>query len=339
MAKASAESSTGISEVMKQIRQKKFLPVYLFYGNEQYIIEEIIRLIIDGAVDPALRQLNVEKYYCTETDSETIVTSALSIPMLSERKVIVVRDYDKINDSKALRHYYDHPSQSTILVLTAGGIDKRKSIFSIIAKMGALIKCENLKKAELIEWVKNKISSFGKDISDNAIDMLFDLKGNSLQEVYTELEKLITFVGDKRKIDEKDILSVTGATKEFNVFELINLIGNGDKSKAIIMLNKLLDQNTEPILIVNLLSRHFIILWKIQNLKRINQNPNEISSIVQINPYFLKDYLSQAEKFNIVKLEKCIDSLKEADLQLKSVSLPKRIIMDKLLCNLISPSR
>jgi len=339
MAKASSEGTIGISEIIKQIEKKVFAPIYLFYGNEQYIIEEIIRLIVDTAVDPALRQLNVEKYYCSETDSETIVTSALSIPMLSERKVIIVRDYEKINDSKALRHYFEHPSQSTILVLTANSIDKRKSIFSIIAKIGVTIKCENLKKPELIEWVKNKIHSYGKEISDPTIEMLFDLKGNSLQEVYTELEKVITFAGDKKKIDEKDILSVTGATKEFNVFELINLIGNGEKSKAIIMMNKLLDQNTEPILIVNLLSRHFIILWKIQNLKRVNQNPNEIASVMQINPYFLKDYLSQADKFNIVKLEKCIEFLKNADLQLKSVSLPKRIILDKLLCDLITPAR
>ncbi len=339
MAKLTSDGSTGISEIIKQIEKKVFSSVYLFYGNEQYIVEEIIRLIIDKAVDPELRQLNVEKYYCSEADSESIVTSALSIPMLSERKVIVVRDYEKINDSKALRHYFDHPSQSTVLVLTANTIDKRKSIFSIIAKIGVMVKCENLKRPELIGWVKNKIHSYGKEINDTSIEMLFDLKGNSLQDVYTELDKVITFIGDKQKIEDKDILSVTGATKEFNVFELINLIGSGEKTKAIIMMNKLLDQNTEPILIVNLLSRHFIILWKIQNLKRVNQNPNEIASVMQINPYFLKDYLAQAEKFNIVKLEKCIEFLKDADLQLKSVSLPKRIILDKLLCDLVNPVR
>ena len=339
MAKSTSDGTVGISEIIKQVERNKFFPIYLFYGNEQYIIEEIIHMIIDKSVDPTLRQLNVEKYYCSETDSETIVTSALSIPMLSERKVIVVRDYEKINDSKALRHYFEFPSQSTILVLTANTIDKRKSIFSIIAKIGAVIKCENLKRQELIEWVKNKIHSYGKEINDTSIEMLFELKGNSLQEVYTELDKVITFAGDKKIIDDKDILSVTGATKEFNVFELINLIGGGEKTKAIVMMNKLLDQNTEPILIVNLLSRHFIILWKIQNLKRINKNPNEIASVMQINPYFLKDYLSQSEKFNIVRLEKCIDFLKDADLQLKSVSLPKRIILDKLLCDLINPVR
>jgi DNA polymerase III subunit delta len=339
MAKSTSDGSISISEIIKQVEKNIFFPIYLFYGNEQYIVEEIIRLIIDKCVDPALRQLNVEKYYCSETDSETIVTSALSIPMLSERKVIVVRDYEKINDSKALRHYFEFPSQSTILILTANTIDKRKSIFSIVAKIGAVIKCENLKRPELIEWVKNKIHSYGKDISDTSIEMLFDLKGNSLQEVYTELDKVITFAGEKQFIEDKDILSVTGATKEFNVFELINLIGSGEKTKAIIMMNKLLDQNTEPILIVNLLSRHFIILWKIQNLKRINKNPNEIASVVQINPYFLKDYLSQAEKFNLVRLEKCINFLKDADLQLKSVSLPKRIILDRLLCDLVNPVR
>lgn len=338
MGKIAAEKILSISQIIKDIEKKKFSPIYLFYGIEQYIIEEIINLIIQKAVDPSLKQLNVEKYYCPETDSETIVTSALSIPMLSDRKVIVVRDYEKINDSKAIRHYLEHPSQSTILILSANTIDKRKSIFSLLSKNGVVVKCENLKRDELSQWIKKRVNLYQKEISDTAVEMLFDLKGDSLQDIYSEIEKIVTFVGEKTKIEERDILTVTRATKEFNIFELMNLIGNGEKSKAIFMLDKLLDQNTEPILIVNLLARHFIILWKIQNLRRVNHNPSEISSIMQINPYFIKDYMSQSEKFSIVRLEQCIELLKEADLQLKSVSLPKKIILDNLICNLIKPA-
>jgi DNA polymerase-3 subunit delta len=333
-----SEDNISIKNIIKQVEKNIFLPVYLFYGNEQYIIDETVSKIINKVIEPSLQQLNVEKYYCSDTDSETIVASALSVPMLSEKKVVIVRDYDKINDSKALRYYFESPPQSTILILISNSIDKRKSIFSLISKSGGvLIKCENLKRDELSLWVKNKIHSYGKDIKDSAIDILFDLKGDSLQDVYTEIEKIITFVNDKEIIEDNDIFSIIGSTKELNVFELSKLIVLGKKNKALIMLNKLIDQNTEPLLIVNLLARHFILLWKIQNLKIVNKNPSEIALIIQLNPYFANDYISQSEKFNSIKLEKCISFLKETDIQLKSVTLPKKIILDNLICNLINP--
>jgi DNA polymerase-3 subunit delta len=332
------EDIISINNVMKQVEKNIFLPVYLFYGNEQYLIDEIVNKIINKTVEPSLRQLNVEKYYCSDTDSETIVTSALSIPMLSEKKVIVVRDYDKINDSKALRHYYESPSQSTLLILISNTFDKRKNIFTFIPTAGgAFIQCQNLKRDELSSWVKNKIRSYGKDIKDSAIDILFDLKGDSLQDVYTEIEKIITFVNHKDTIEENDIFSIIGSTKELNVFELSKLIVLGKKNKALVMLDKLIDQNIEPILIVNLLAKHFLILWKIQNLKLIRKTASEIAPVVQVNPYFVHEYISQSEKFSAVKLEKCISFLKEADIQLKSVALPKKIILDNLVCNLINP--
>ena len=333
-----SEDNIGITNIIKQVEKNIFLPVYLFYGNEQYLIDEIVNRIINKIIEPSLHQLNVEKYYCSDNDSETIVNSALSVPMLSDKKVIIVRDYDKINDSKALRHYFEHPSQSTILILISNSIDKRKTIFSLVSKTGgALIKCENLKRDELSLWVKNKFHTYGKNIKDSAIDILFSLKGDSLQNVYTEIEKIVTFVSDKNNIEEDDIFSIIGSTKELNVFELSKLIVAGQKNNAVIMLNQLIDQNTEPLLIVNLLARHFILLWKIKNLKLINKNGSEIASAIQMNPYFVNDYISQSDKFSIIKLEKCISSLKEADTQLKSVNLPKKIILDNLVCNLINP--
>jgi DNA polymerase-3 subunit delta len=332
------KSEDSIKNIIKQVEKGIFLPVYLFYGNERYLIDEIVNQIINKIIDPSLRQLNVEKYYCSDTDSESIVTSALSVPMLSEKKVIIVKDYDKINDSQALRHYFESPSQSTILILISNSIDKRKNIFSLVSKSGgAVIKCENLKRDELSLWIKNKILSYGKDIKDSAIDILFDLKGDSLQDIYTEIDKIIIFVNDKNIIEDNDIFSIIGATKELNVFELSKLVVSGKKNKALVMMNTLIEQNTEPLLIVNLLARHFILLWKIQNLKLLNKNPSEIALIVQINPYFANEYISQSEQFNIVKLEKCISYLKEADTQLKSAPLPKKIILDNLVCSLINP--
>jgi DNA polymerase III subunit delta len=334
---AKENTDISVNEVIKQINKKSFFPIYLFYGEEKFSIDRAVSLIIEKAIDKNLKQLNVEKYSCNDVDSESIVTSALSIPMLAERKVIIVKDYEKINDSKSLQFYFQHPSQSSILIFIADSIDKRKGIFTKITQNGILVKSDFLKKGDLVNWIVSKVSESGKRIEPQVAEMIFDLKGNSLLEINTEIEKLLTYILDKDSISTEDILVVTGSTKEFNVFELSNAIGRNDKPGALRILENLLDQNVEPLYILAMLSRHFIILWKVSCLKRQTRGMTEIASVVQINPYFVKDYLSQTEKFSTGRIEFCLKLLLEADLLLKSVSLSKRVIVENLLCQMLNP--
>jgi DNA polymerase III subunit delta len=307
----------------------------LFYGDENLLINETVNLIIDKGLSDSLRQLNVEKYSCLDVDSETIITAALSIPMLSDRKIIIVKNYEKVNDSKSLQFYMQSPAQSTILVLVADSIDKRKNVFSSVTKNGVLVKCNSLKKNEIIEWIISRFNKNRKKITPELAEILYELKGDSLLGIMTEIEKIVTYIDDNDNVRKDDILAVIGSSREFNIFELTNSIGKSDKSRSIEILENLLEQNVEPLFIISMLTRHFIILWKIYNLRRLSKNSGEIASITQINPYFLKDYISQTEKFNLEKIERCLKYLLEADLLLKSVSLPKRIIIDNLVCRLL----
>ena len=334
---AKENTDISVNEVIKQINKKNFFPVYLFYGEEKFMIDKAVSLIIEKAVDKNLTQLNVEKYSCNDVDSEAIITSSLSIPMLAERKVIIVKDYEKINDSKALQFYFQHPSQSTLLILIAETIDKRKGIFTKAAQNGILVKSEYLKKNDLVNWIVSKVTESGKKIEPQVAEMLFDLKGNSLLEINTEIEKLLTYTLDKDFIAAEDILIVTGSTKEFNVFELSNAIGRNDKTATLQILENLLNQNVEPLFILAMLSRHFIILWKVSCLKKQTKGLSEIASLVQINPYFVKDYMTQTEKFSLGRIEFCLKLLLETDLLLKSVSLSRRMIIENLLCQMLNP--
>jgi DNA polymerase III subunit delta len=334
---AKENTDISVNEVIKQINKKNFFPVYLFYGEEKFQIDKAVSLLIEKAIDKNLIQLSVEKYSCNDVDSETIVTSALSIPMLAERKVIIVKDYEKINDSKALQFYFQHPSQSTILILISETIDKRKGVFTKAVQNGIMVKSEFLKKGDIVNWIITKVSESGKTIEPQVAEMLFDLKGNSLLEINTEIEKLLTYALEKKSITAEDILVVTGSTKEFNVFELSNAIGRNDKIVTLQILENLLNQNVEPLFILAMLSRHFIILWKVSCLKKQTKGMNEIATMVQINPYFVKDYMAQTEKFSMARIEFCLKLLLETDLLLKSVNLSRRLIVENLLCQMLNP--
>jgi DNA polymerase III subunit delta len=338
MAKEKSDKEIFITEAFKEIRNNRIQPIYLLFGEENYLINELVDLIIEKTLDENLRQLNVEKFSGNDTDSETITTAALSIPMLAEKKVVIVKNYDKINDSKSLQFYLQNPSQSTVLILISESIDKRKNVFAKISQNGILVQSQKLKKNEIIDWIDRKTSKLGKKIAPEASDLLVDLKGDSLQEIYSEIDKLVTFTSERKAITRDDVLAVIGSSREFNIFELINSVGQNNKVKTIQILENLLNQNIEPIFIISMLSRHFILLWKTTQLKKQGKNPNEIAVAIQVNPYFVKDYISQSEKFSLARIEKCLKLILESDLILKSASLPKRIVIENLICQLLDPS-
>jgi DNA polymerase III subunit delta len=335
LAKEKSDMELSIIEAFKEVKNNKIHPVYLLYGEEHYLIDELVDLIIEKILPENLRQLNIEKFSCLDIDSETIITAALSIPMLAERKVVIVKNYEKINDSKSLQFYLQNPSQSTVIIFIADAVDKRKNVFSKISQNGILVQSNNLKKNDLIEWISTKVSKFGKKISPETSEILTELKGDSLQEIFTEIEKLTAFCGDRKIITQEDVLTVIGSSREFNIFELINMIGKSEKAKTIRILENLLNQNVEPIFIISMLTRHFILLWKTTLLKKQGKSPNEIAQIIQVNPYFVKDYITQTEKFNLSRIEKCLKYILDSDLLLKSVSVPKRIIIENLICQLL----
>jgi len=126
LAQPVANENVTYDDLQAAMNQKRLSPVYLFYGEEDFLVDEAARRVVDVALPTEGREFNLEVIYGSETDGRDIVSRASSFPMMSDRRVVVVREMDKLVNKELLSNYIDHPLQTNCLVLLSAKPDFRK---------------------------------------------------------------------------------------------------------------------------------------------------------------------------------------------------------------------
>ncbi len=126
---------TTFEDIIKDIKNKKFSPVYLLMGEEDYYIDQITDYILANALTETEKEFNLTILYGLDTEIETVVNAAKRYPMMSERQVIIVKEAQRLPRIEDLTYYLQKPLESTILVLCYkhGTIDRRKKIVAEIS--------------------------------------------------------------------------------------------------------------------------------------------------------------------------------------------------------------
>jgi DNA polymerase-3 subunit delta len=160
--------------------------------------------------------------------------------------------------------------------------------------------------------------------------------GNSLLDLVNELEKVQINIHPRMKITLEDVQNVTSISKQFNIFELCNAIGEKNFPQAIAIVNKLLEQGESPTGMIIQMMRHFLNLMKInENIRRGNRAINELMKVTGLTYYFVNDMMKQSGNFTSEQYRGSFNFLAEADLHLKTGYQKPGMVMELLLYKLI----
>lgn len=330
-----AKGDLTIDDLRSELKGRKFSPVYLFYGEEDFLAGEAIDLIITSALAPEQQGFNLDVVYGSDADARDIVSHASSFPLMAERRVVVVKEVDKLVNKELLTPFIERPAPSTCLVLQAAKPDMRKKPYAIVKRTGTVIKCDPIRDYQIAGWIGTRVRQQGWEIDAEAVKILAAYVGTSLRDIQNELDKLYIFLGEKRPITPDDIRAVVGLSKEYNVFELQNAIGAKNLASAMEILTRMLDAGESPILIVVLLTRYFTTLWKLHDLRRRGTSTGELAGAIGVNPYFVKDYVAASGKYPQEQVERSYEILLAADEQLKSSSQDPMQVMQNMLVRLM----
>jgi len=314
-------------------------PLYLFVGKEDFLVDEAVRMIVEKLVPDEMRGFNLDVIYGTKAEAKDVVAHASSYPMMGERRVIVVKEFEKLVVSDAsketLEHYIQHLLQSTCLVLVSTEPDFRKRPFTELKKIGRVISCEPLYDNQVPAWISSRIRSAKKEASPEACRMLQAYVGNSLRSLQNEIDKILIYIGDRGEITAEDVAAIAGASKGYTIFDLQNCIGRKDAKAAMTVLARMIESGENLQMIIVMLTRFFTILQKISELKQRRVPDSMVPSELKISPYFLKQYLEFHSNFSPSHLESAFHALLSADTELKSTTSDSRLVMDLLVYSLI----
>jgi DNA polymerase-3 subunit delta len=336
------EKSISFEELVGSFEQKRFAPLYLFHGEEGFLIEEALDALLDNAIDPTSRSLNLDVLYGSELDVQDVVARASSFPMIGERRVVIVREAEKLTSSEAKRavllRYLEQPSPATCLVFTAAKVDFRLAVYKSFQTKGVVAEFRPLFEDRVPAWVAQRLRRTRKEITPEAVDLLQSHVGNSLRDLNNEIEKLIIYVGDRNLVEVDDVRAVVGMSKTYNIFELQKAIGSGDLSRSLEIVDRMLDAGEVATVMIAGLVRYFRKLWVLPSLRKKAKTEYELASALDVRPYFLKEYASAAARLSPTQIESALAALLEADESLKSTGADPRLIMTVAIHRLVGPS-
>lgn len=323
-------------EFVTQLKKGALHNAYLFAGTEEFLVDDCVKRLTDHVVDPDTREFNYDVFYGGEADVGKVIDTACAYPMLAEARMVVLKDFDKVNPTglSAIDKYLEKPSPTTRLVLISEKVgSKAKSRAKISAKC-CYIEVKAPYDNQIPTWIKNHLKDQGVRISYNACLLLQAYVGNGLRNIVNEIGKIRLNV-KSASIEESDVQRVVGLSRTFSVFDLNEALGHKDIHKALLILNHMLDSGEEPTRILAAVSRHFMKLLVVKGASSKGRGESEITQLTGIPRFFLKKTKAMAAGYSGQQFEQVFQCLLEADLTLKTSRQSPKVALQTTFLKMI----
>ena len=334
MAKSKAPS---ILEAVTEIRRRKFKPVYYFFGEDSYNLSSTLQTLEETFKPLLLSEFDKETIYSEDRSINDILGIATAFPFGSEKKLIIVKEAEKIKDKKPLKDYASSPAEFTVLAFFHNGAITNLSSepFKTLDAKNFLFEAKELKGNNLIDWLISIAEEKEKKLSEENAQVMVDIVGENRSMLEDQLEKICVFLNKEKEISLESIKQISSELKQFNIFDLQNAIGLKDKAKALTVANNLLDNGAEPTFIITMLTRYFTGLAKIPELQSKNTPLQEAARIVGTHHFYYPNYIKARELFSDVKLVEVFRVLLKADISVKTTSADDKTIITLLIAEIL----
>ncbi len=325
------------AELLKQLDQGVIKPVYLFQGQETFLIEECVDRLKQVLIPPESVDFNVDKFAGKDLVMADVLDLAQTFPFLSKWRLIVVTDIDELSADaqKQMLPYLSHPNPSTCLVFTGSKLDSRTKFAQVLKKTGEVIQCWKLFERDLPQWISSRAKLYGFRISLQTAAYLAEAVGNELRQLDNELKKVMAYASDK-ELTPAIVERVVGNVRERDIFEMIDAVSTGNLIEAVRMLRQLLVEGEEPLKILALLARQFRLLWKTKAYltEQKSLSASQIAVKVGVSPRLAENLQKHVQRFSQIKLKQSLKRLYEVDVALKSSTNSPNILLEDLFIDL-----
>jgi len=312
---------SGFENIISDLKNKIYYPVYLLFGEEPYFIDMISDFIEENVLNEQEKEFNQTIVYGKDADAATVISYARRYPMMSNYQVLIVKEAQDLDDLDDFLQYAQNPVASTILVLCYkyGKIDKRKSLYKVIEKTGAVLESALLYDNKIPDWISDYVKEHGFSVSPKAAVLLAEFVGNELSKVVNELTKLFINLPSGSEITEDIIERNIGISKDFNVFELQKALGRKDVYKAN-MIIRYFAANLKENPLVKVIPNLYAYFTKVLIYHYLaDKSRNNAAAALSVNPFFVQDYQTAARNYPVNRLVSVISYLREYDLKAKGL--------------------
>jgi len=316
---------------LEAINQKvKLGQNFLLAGSDAFLIDRVI-----GNIRNQLKQhddVDLSIVYADEVKNKAgeLAEHLDTFTIFSSNKLIVLKNAEQLNkkELEVLADYCQSPAESQSLVLTVEKFDARLAAWKKISAACVRINCDPPRwGGEIRAWLISELKRIGKNMSPKGIEEFSSRVELDYYSAANCLDKILLLVNDRKSINEADVLASLGTTRTGTLIDFYRALGKRNNKATIEAVEKMLNADWEPLQVFFQLYRFFLILYRVQLLRKKHLSDSEISNkhLGEIFTSQRKEYLDFAAAYSISALESIISILLDTDSKLKSSSIDKNM--------------
>lgn len=239
-----------------------FDPVYVLHGDEEFLKEDLLRQLLARAVDPAMREFNIDTRRGGDLDAAGLRSVLEQLPMMAERRVAVIQDAPSLKKGPlgVLDRYLDTPSHDTVLVLLVpAGETPEKNWLA----RSTTVEFKPLSDDQVLKWIAHHLQTvLDGSIEASAAALLSTHVGNDLAQLAGELDKLLSYTNGA-PIDDAAVQAVVGIRHGETLADLLDCVARRDAALALSMLSRVMAQpkNSGVSVVIALTTQVFALAW------------------------------------------------------------------------------
>jgi DNA polymerase-3 subunit delta len=312
--------------------------LFIIYGEERFFHDSLLAKIENVHFEnKADRDLNYHIFYGTENSVSDILSACLSFPMLAERKLVVVKEFDglQITDKDSFLKYITNPQSTTTLVLIAEKFGINKFQKDILAQ-AVSVQCKNLNPSDIYQWSLEKFKSAKIKADKDSIAFLIENIGANLLRLNLEIEKINNFLGPDEALTLEKVSKITGFTRDVNIFKFQKSLASKNLKTGLKIGYLLLEQGESLAAILPMIFIFFRRIWAVKQLLEKNHSEKQIVGLLGGSGYAYRDIFATHGNFTYEHLQLIFEKILEAEIQLKTTQRAKESIITILsyfICN------
>ena len=347
------EAAASLEQLKKDLNSGELKRCYLLFGSERYLrnfYEKKLLTAMGGSRD----DMNTNVFDTSPIQASAIIDAAQTLPFFADRRVVLIR-YSGFfkKGGEELADFLAEAPETTSFIFVEDDADARLKLYKQIAKLGRVVEFVTQSDKYLLQNIGAFLKRADKRMSQEDAAYLLDVIGTDMGKLMSELEKLVSFTGDREVVTKSDIDVICSRNIDDRVFEMIDAVMRHDVATCMDCCEDLIALKTAPAMIVIMLEKQFLWMLQLKSLaeddnlhtidiintiaykQEVDTETGEIKrSRGSIGEFQVRKYLQQAEHMNKAELQRAVKLCSKADEDFKSGKMNERIAMETLLVNL-----
>ena len=325
----------GLQDLKQHLKEKNPHRLYFFFGEEMFLLRYYLNKMQSMIVDPLTESFNFHKLTGETFTVHEFADCVENLPMMAERTMVLVDDVDPFGfpepeRNKLMEVFSDIPDYCTVIFsyeTVTWKPDKRyKKLYEAVAENGLQVEFCKQEQRDLIPWIGRHFAANGKRITPKLCSYLIDITDGTMTSLAGEISKICSYSGAE-EISQSDIDAVTEPVLDAVVFQMSDLLGQGEYGGALLKLRQLRKMQQEPLAILGVIGGHFRRMSTSKALLSGKRPAAELALLYHISEYMAKRTMDASSRFSDAFYKSAAQLILETDYRLKtSFDDPDRLL-------------